>query len=124
MKFSAIFSAVFATSCAIALSIANPLQAQSSSCDNYIKQANESVFQTEAAVNVSKSQLKEAETKAGAFQALVKEGAISQTQLDKALKQVQDAKKELEQATNKQKEAQQQLVTLKGLNSCEGIKFK
>lgn len=124
MKPRAIFTFVFAIPWAIALGIANPLQAKSSSCDKYIKQANESVFQTEAAVSISKSQLKETETRASAFQALAKEGAISQTQLDKALKQIQDAKKELEQATNKQKEAQQQLVTLKGLNSCEGIKFK
>jgi len=95
-----------------------------SSCDRYIKQANESVFQTTAVVNVAKAQIEAAEAKTKDFQALLKEGAVSQSQLDKATKKVQDLKKELEQSIDKQKQARQQLVTLKNMTSCEALKMQ
>ena len=95
-----------------------------SSCDRYIKQANEGVFQTTAVVNVAKAQIEAAEAKAKDFQALVKEGAVSQAQLDKATKKVQDLKKELVQSIDKQKQAQQQLVTLKNMTTCEALKMQ
>jgi len=95
-----------------------------SSCDRYIKQANEGVFQTTAVVNVAKDQIEAAESKAKDFQALVKEGAVSQAQLDKATKKVQDLKKELVQSIDKQKQAQQQLVTLKNMTTCEALKMQ
>ncbi len=90
----------------------------SSSCDKYIKQAKVIVYETEEAVAASKSQLQESESKATKFQMLVKEGAISRNQVSKVLKEVENAKKDLEGAIAKQQEAKEQLATLEKLTSC------